>query len=378
MKIAIDMVSTSLDSGTKTYNINFCNEISKYKRIQNNIYIYVCKNYLKFIDKKIFNHPKIELVIKSDLLSNSFFRLIWMQLLLPFEIKLKKVSTLFSPMNIAPLFISFFNIKSILALHSNLPWRFFDLMPGNNFKKILTKKLMQYSIQNCDKLILASNYAKNEITKILKIDNKKVKVIHLGLNNQYYKRSNHFFLKNFNYNETYILSVLSCVKYHNIINILKAFKLIIKLYKPKITLVLVMQILDREYFNLINDYIIKNNLSDRIKIISKLDKSYLVNLYKYAKLYIFSSYSEVFGYTTIEAMACGCPVLVSKRSSLPEINGNAAKYFNPDSINSIKKEILIFLKKDKLRSVMSLKGLIHAKKFNNKKTFMETFNEINL
>ena len=149
------------------------------------------------------------------------------------------------------------------------------------------------------------------------------------------------------------------------------------MYKPKITLVLVMQILDREYFNQINDYIIKNNLSDKIKIISKLDKSYLVNLYKYAKLYIFSSYSEVFGYTTIEAMASGCPVLVSKRSSLPEINGNAAKYFNPDSINSIKKKILICLKKDKLRSVMSSNGLVYAKKFNNKKTFVETFNEIN-
>jgi glycosyltransferase involved in cell wall biosynthesis len=302
----------------------------------------------------------------------------WMQLILPFELKLKKVSTLFSPMNIAPLFISFFNIKSILALHSNLPWRFFDLMPGNYFKKILTKKIMQYSILNCDKLIVDSNHAKIEITKILKIDNKKVKVIYLGLNNQYYKRKSRLFLKNFKYNKKYILSVQSCVKYHNIINILKAFKLIIKLYKPKITLVLVMQILDREYFNLINEYIIKNNLSGKIKIILKLDKSYLVNLYKHAKLYIFSSYSEVFGYTTIEAMASGCPVLVSKRSSLPEINANAAKYFNPDSINSIKKEILIFLKKDNLRNIMSLKGLMHAKKFNIKKTFMETFNEINL
>jgi hypothetical protein len=63
---------------------------------------------------------------------------------------------------------------------------------------------------------------------------------------------------------------------------------------------------------------------------------------------------------------------------LPEINGKAAKYFNPDSINSIKKKILIILKKDKLRSVMSLKGLVYAKKFNNKKNFVETFNEINL
>jgi glycosyltransferase involved in cell wall biosynthesis len=377
MKIAINMVAPSLGSGTKTYNINFCNEIVKKRRIRNDLYIYICKNYLKFIDKKIFKHSKIKLIIKSDLLSNSFFRLIWMQLIFPFEIKLKRVDALFSPMNIAPLSICMFNIKSILALHSNLPWRFFHLMPGNNLKKLLIKKMMQYSILCCDKLIVDSNYAKNEITKILNINTQKVKVIYLGLDNQFYEKKNQFFLKNFLYQEPYILSVLSCVKYHNIINIIKAFDLVIKLYKSKISLILVMQILDQEYFNEIKEYILKNNLSNKIKIFIKLDNLYLINLYKNATFYIFSSYSEVFGYTTIEAMKCGCPVLVSRRSALPEINGNAAKYFDPDNINSLKKKILVLLREKKLRKELSSKGLIHAKKFNNKKTFTEIFNEIN-
>ena len=85
-----------------------------------------------------------------------------------------------------------------------------------------------------------------------------------------------------------------------------------------------MQILDTKYFNEIETFIEKNNLQSKVKIFTDLENKYLINLYKNAYLYIFSSYSEVFGYTTIEAMASGCPILVSNTSCLPEINGKAA------------------------------------------------------
>ena len=378
MKIAINMVATSLGSGTRTYNINFCNEIVNNKNIKNQLYIYLCKNYLKYINKKILNHPKIKVVVKPDFLSNSFLRLIWTQLILPIEIKFKKINTLFSPMNIAPLFIKIFNIKSILALHSNLPWNFFHLMPGNFIKKILIRKMMYYSILSSDKLIVDSNYAKKEIVNILKINNKNIKVIYLGIDKKFYAKNNYFFLNNIDYAQPYILSVLSCVKYHNIINILKAFRLVDSLKKTEISLVLVMQILDKEYFEQINYFIKNNNLTNQVIIIKNLEGKYLLNLYKNAKIYIFSSYSEVFGYTTIEAMASGCPVLVSKKSCLPEINNNAAEYFNPDIISSIAKKILILLNKKELRNKLITKGFKHAKKFSIKKTFLKTFHEINV
>jgi len=246
------------------------------------------------------------------------------------------------------------------------------------FKKILIKKIMYYSILSCDKLIVDSNYAKKEIIKILKIKNKNVKTIYLGLDQKFYNKNNYFFLDNFNYKKPYILSVLSCVKYHNIINILKAFQLINKLKKVETSLVLVMQILDQGYFNEINTYIKKNNLMEKVTIITNVDSKYLLNLYKNAKIYIFSSYSEVFGYTTIEAMACGCPVLVSKKSCLPEINSNAAEYFNPDIINSIVRKILILLYQNNIRKKLIINGLKRAKIFSIKETFLKTFNEINV
>ena len=60
-----------------------------------------------------------------------------MQFILPFSLKKKKIDILYSPMNFVPLIIKKFNIKSVLCLHTNLPWIYFEKMPGNIIRKIL-------------------------------------------------------------------------------------------------------------------------------------------------------------------------------------------------------------------------------------------------
>ena len=47
MKIAIDMTGTNFMSGTKTYNLNFCEHLIK-KEIKQEVFIFLCKNYKKF------------------------------------------------------------------------------------------------------------------------------------------------------------------------------------------------------------------------------------------------------------------------------------------------------------------------------------------
>ena len=59
------------------------------------------------------------------------------------------------------------------------------------------------------------------------------------------------FLENFDYKDKYILSVLSCVKYHNVINLLKAYKLFLDSVKKNVKFVIVLTILDKKYLNYI-------------------------------------------------------------------------------------------------------------------------------
>jgi glycosyltransferase involved in cell wall biosynthesis len=65
----------------------------------------------------------------------------------------------------------------------------------------------------------------------------------------------------------------------------------------------------------------------------------LVELYRRAAALVFPSLYEGFGMPPLEAMACGCPVAVSRVASLPEICGDAAVYLDPTSVDDIARAI---------------------------------------
>ena len=255
--IAIDFVGTNLNSGTKTYNINFCNELNA-QNIENETIVFICKNYVNQIDLNFKKNNKIRYIIKPNFLSITFLRLLWMQMILPFELKFLGVKTLYSPMNFSPLLLKIFKIKSVLALHSNLPWVYFDLMPGNFLRNFLTKKFMEFSIHLSEILIVPSNFAKDEITKVLNINENKILAVYLGVDKRYLISNSKDFIEGFNYDKSYILSVLSCVKYHNIINLLKAFKTLKDEINFDLKFVLVLSILDKKYFYEVNKFIKEN------------------------------------------------------------------------------------------------------------------------
>ncbi len=78
MTIAIDFVGINIGSGTKTYNVNFCNELETIN-LNEEIIIFVCKNYINQISFEEKKNPKIKYILKPNFFSNILLRLIWMQ-----------------------------------------------------------------------------------------------------------------------------------------------------------------------------------------------------------------------------------------------------------------------------------------------------------
>ncbi len=96
-------------------------------------------------------------------------------------------------------------------------------------------------------------------------------------------------------------------------------------------------------------------LGDDIRLTGFVDGADLPDLYCGADLFVFPSLFEGFGMPILEAMACGVPVACSNCSSLPEVAGDAAAYFDP----SDKKDIAESLR-DKLLNPLERERLIEA------------------
>jgi glycosyltransferase involved in cell wall biosynthesis len=116
----------------------------------------------------------------------------------------------------------------------------------------------------------------------------------------------------------------------------------------------------------------KFKITDRIKFLDFVGNEDLPSLYKNAQCFVLPSLYEGFGLPVLEAMQFGCPVVTSNVSSLPEVGGDAAIYFDPESVDDMAEKIDKVISDEKLRAEMTEKGYNQVKKFSWEKTAKET------
>ncbi len=98
----------------------------------------------------------------------------------------------------------------------------------------------------------------------------------------------------------------------------------------------------------------------------------LINLYQHALAFVFPSLNEGFGIPVLEAYSAGCPVVLSDRSSLPEVGADAALYFDPENDESIADAIDRVVTDDALRTELRQKGRERLRHFSCDKTAQQT------
>ncbi len=95
-------------------------------------------------------------------------------------------------------------------------------------------------------------------------------------------------------------------------------------------------------------------------------------LYEHCRAYVFPSLGEGFGLPPLEAMGYGAPVVSSNATCLPEVNGNAAHYFDPMDIQDMATKISEVLDDKKLREQLIKNGRNQIKKYSWRKMTEET------
>ena len=102
------------------------------------------------------------------------------------------------------------------------------------------------------------------------------------------------------------------------------------------------------------------------------DDHALANCYRSAAALVYPSLYEGFGIPPLEAMACSCPVICSRTSSLPEVVGDAGEYFDPHQEDDMMTTMERVLQSPDRRQHLIAKGLSHCARFSWKKCAEET------
>jgi len=260
--------------------------------------------------------------------------------------------------------------RSIITVHDLIPVLFPDLVtPVYAWQ---SKSLLPRILNKTDRIITVSENTKQDIIKRYQITPDKIDTIYNGVSDHFrpcHPEEVYRFKELNNLIDPYILFVGALEPKKNIPSIIKAYSLCLKIF-PKLKLILAGKISwkNQEIFSLIKNL----NLEKNVKILNFVDYKDLPLLYAGAEVFVFPSLYEGFGLPPLEAMKCGTPVIVSDRSSLPEIVGEKGLMVNPEDISGLSRMILKVLNEPDFRKNMSDYYIRRADLFTWKRCIQET------
>jgi len=263
-----------------------------------------------------------------------------------------------------PNFIPYLNVtaQTVTTVHD---FSFYRMDWASKERYEFFKKNFSKHIYKSQIIIVPSEYIKEELINRMEFPEDKVVTIHHGIDHTVFKQNSSFKERKGIVYETiqqlghYILFVGAIQPRKNIKGLIEAYSILPQSFQKELPLLIVGY---EGWNNKAIDGMIKKNKNIRV-LDSVSNNNELAELYKNASVFVFPSFYEGFGFPPLEAMACGCPVVVSNTSSLPEVCGDAAYYVDPYNTESIAEGIMNVIEDKDLRKNMIQKGLERVKLF---------------
>lgn len=241
----------------------------------------------------------------------------------------------------------------IITFHDLIHEKFkqYDLITLSNKRKVLNR---------ADQIIAVSQSSKNDLVEHFNIPPERIKVIYLA--------SSLARIESSEPRENYLLFVGGRNDYKNFTFFVEAIAPLLLKHSD-----LFLYCSGGGKFTKEEQAILRElKVEYKVKFYPGSDDS-LKKLYSNALAFFFPSVYEGFGIPLLEAMNCGCPIGASQTSSLPEVSGDAALYFDPYCKESILTVAEKLVDSQHLRDTLRKKGFERAKEFSWQKTATMTY-----
>jgi glycosyltransferase involved in cell wall biosynthesis len=291
------------------------------------------------------------------------------QIELPRILSRRKIDLLHSPHFLLPLVRSCPAVATIhdviyLACRQDLPSR---------AGRIYYRAMMNACARLATRIITDSEYSRKEIVHYLRADPAKIEVIYPGVDPGFCRITDSAQLDavraRYGIDRDYVLCVGIYKPRKNHAGLLQAFRRLLD-GGSHAQLVIAGPMTEGE--PLLRQLAAELGIAEHVVFTGFVDEPELRALYSAARVCACPSFYEGFGFTVLEAMACGAPVVCSSAASLPEVAGEAALYFDPHNPEEMASQLYRAFSDAALRASLMEQGRLNLQRFNWADTARQT------
>jgi len=228
--------------------------------------------------------------------------------------------------------------------------------------RMLLERRVNYAIRHADHLVVPSHSTQMDIMEYFNVSEENISVIYQSCNERFLQEKSVALLEEirirYRLPDQYLLYVGALTRRKNLMSILRMLKQLPAAYQ----LPLVVVGNGRQYYKKVLRFIQANQLSQRVQFISPHFDD-LPAIFQRAAVFVYPSLYEGFGIPVLEALYSKTPVVISNRSSLPEVAGPGAQLVDPEDTDALANAVKRLLDDEDYAHEMVEKGYAFAQRF---------------
>jgi glycosyltransferase involved in cell wall biosynthesis len=260
-------------------------------------------------------------------------------------------------------------IRSVITIHDLIFLERPELYP--QFDRYVYRKKVRYGTRYASRIIAVSQQTRQDIIRLLGVDESRVRVVYQGCDRQFYNRVSaealQYTRQRFSLPGEYLLYVGTIEERKNLLRIIEAIN------TGNIDCPLVVVGRKTAYFNQVMNYIDRRRMNG-IHFLDQVQVSDLPAIYQGSKGFIYPSSYEGFGIPILEALNSGVPVITSSGGCLEETAGKGGLLIDPNNRDQMIDAIRQVLEDSALRDRLIREGGAHALRFREEQTIPALYN----